>query len=269
MNFVAPALADLGTGPALFDRLAGMEGETYRLVKSRRTFRFEHGGSAYFAKVHFGVGWGEIFKNLVSLRLPILGAGDELRAIRRLESLGVPTMEAVAFVQLGANPAARRSAIVTRELEDTISLEDLFLQHDVTPLQRRRLVEAVASMTCRMHGGGLNHRDLYICHFHLHRDSLDERRPHLSVIDLHRAQIRGRTPRRWLVKDVAGLFFSTFDAGLSERDYLRFVRRYSGKPLGRALIEDAGFWRDVARRACRLYRSEFGEVPTHIREMLA
>ncbi|MDZ7686637.1 MAG: lipopolysaccharide core heptose(I) kinase RfaP [Gammaproteobacteria bacterium] len=197
------------------------------------------GPCAIFAKVHFGVGWGEIAKNLVTLRLPVLGAGDEWRAIRRLELLGVPTMTPVAFVELGRNPAAKRSAIVTQELTGTISLEDLVAEHSVTVSERRALVRRVARITHDMHDGGVNHRDLYICHFHLARHGAALEAP-LYVIDLHRAQLRSRTPVRWRIKDVAGSFSSTFDAGLTRRDYLRFIRRYSGKPLERSSVRGPG-----------------------------
>lgn len=269
--FTAAELAALGTGPALLDQLAGMEGQTYREVKTRRTFRFEYDGRAYFAKLHYGVGWREIFKNLFSLRLPVVDAANELLAIRRLEQLGVPTMDAVAFATDGFNPASRRSAIITRELNDTLSLEDVVLRHTLSAAERRRLVDEVARLTRLMHEGGVNHRDLYICHFHLKCEpaGMIPVVPTLFVIDLHRAQVRRRTPDRWRVKDVGGLFFSAFDAGLSIRDCLRFVRRYSGKPARRALSEDAAFWRAVVRRALKLYQAEFGPVPRSIETSIA
>jgi hypothetical protein len=47
--------------------------------------------------------------------------------------------------------------------------------------------------------------------------------PIIPLIDLHRAQLRKKTPRRWVVKDVAGLYFSVMDIGLTQRDLFRFV----------------------------------------------
>ena len=44
-----------------FVELEKTEGEIFRQVKNRRTFRFELDGHGYFAKVHRGVGWREIF----------------------------------------------------------------------------------------------------------------------------------------------------------------------------------------------------------------
>lgn len=268
MKFVSTELRGLAGPDELYDALAGMEGEVYRQVASRRTFRFEHGGQHYFAKVHSGVGWKEIFKNLSQLRLPVIGANNEWRALKHLEQLGIPTLTPVAYSETGRNPARRRSCIVTSALTNTLSLEDLVLAGPVAPPLRRRLIVEVARMSRLMHANGLNHRDLYICHFHLDLSTKDTADPQLHIIDLHRAQLRRRTPMRWVVKDVGGLFFSVFDAGLTRRDLFRFVRHYSGKRLSTTLHEDRRFWDAVIERARRLYVQENGTVPAHVEGLL-
>lgn len=258
MNYLDPELQELLSETAMFEQLANMDGEVFREVASRRTFRFRHAGRDYFAKVHHGVGWREIIKNLLQMRLPVLGAANEWIAIRRLDDLGVDTMVPVAYSRSGANPATQRSCIVTRALVDTISLEDLAAGGPVPLALKRRLISRVAAISARMHEGGVNHRDLYICHFHLDLATRDQESPKLHVIDLHRAQVRRRTPRRWIVKDVAGLLFSAFDAGLTRTDLVRFMKAYSGKPFRTTLQEDERFWRQVVGRARRLYEQEFG-----------
>ncbi|MGB1428710.1 MAG: lipopolysaccharide kinase InaA family protein, partial [Cycloclasticus sp.] len=69
-----------GTSPS-FDELMALEGELYRQVARRKTLKFSMNGRVYFAKIHQGVGWGEIFKNLFQGRLPILGAKNEYDAL--------------------------------------------------------------------------------------------------------------------------------------------------------------------------------------------
>ena len=86
------------------------------------------------------------------------------------------------------------------------------------------------------HGGGVNHRDFYICHFLLHLP-VDAGAPRLSLIDLHRAQVREKTPRRWRDKDLAALYFSALDIGLTKRDGLRFLKTYFARPL-RGILQD-------------------------------
>ena len=80
----------------LFRNLQGLEGKVYRHVKGRKTLQFELAGKSYFVKQHFGVGWREIFKNVLQLRMPILGAENEWQAIQKLTSLGLATMTSVA-----------------------------------------------------------------------------------------------------------------------------------------------------------------------------
>ena len=95
---------------------------------------------------------------------------------------------------------------------------------DATPLELRRdLLRSVADSVRRMHAGGVNHRDCYLCHYLTPRDGKKFGKT-VYVIDLHRAQLRRRVPRRYLVKDLAGLCFSSFGANLSKREALRFVR---------------------------------------------
>ena len=123
-RFIDDPFRTLWFGRVPFEAVEALQGDVFRELEARRTLRTEVAGCGYFVKIHRGVGWAEIFKNLLSLRLPILGAENEWLAIKRLEQLGVDTMHGVAFAQRGRNPASRHSFIVTEELAPTVSLED-------------------------------------------------------------------------------------------------------------------------------------------------
>ena len=236
----------------------------YRNKEGRRTLRFEQGGKSFFLKLHTGVGWSEILKNLLQLRLPVLSACNEYEAIRALEAIGVDTLAVAAFEERGANPAHRLSMLVTDDLVGTVSLEDFcadWASRPPAPALRIRLVRTLATIARAMHGAGINHRDFYLCHLHLDLATVDDEQPRCHVIDLHRAQQRDVIPRRWQVKDLAGLYFSAMDCGLTRRDLLRFLRHYELGGLRTALGERAGFWRSVVHRAERLYRRERGAEP--------
>lgn len=126
----------------------------------------------------------------------------------------------------GARGQPRAPAFVTEELAPTASLEDDCRDWPADPPLKRALIARVAEMARRMHEGGVNHRDFYPCHFLLHLDPPTPQQLRLSIIDLHRAQLRARSPRRWRNKDLAGLYFSTLRVGLARRDRLRFLRVY-------------------------------------------
>lgn len=103
----------------------------------------------------------------------------------------------------------------------------------------------------------------YICHFLLHTDkpvSADDFR--LSVIDLHRAQTRDATPKRWRNKDLAALYFSALDIGLTRRDKLRFLRTYFRRPLREILRDEAGLLAWMERKAEKLYerKQRYGDL---------
>jgi len=226
---------------------------------NRRTLRFERGGQGFYLKLHWGVGWREIIKNLTSLRLPVLGAKNEWRAIQKLEQLGVETMRLAGYGHVGLNPAQQQSFVITEELANCISLEDYCRDWPETPppfAHKRRLVERVAEMTRRLHRNGINHRDLYICHFLLQLPwDGQEETLHLHLIDLHRVQIRKQTPQRWVVKDVGSLHFSSMEIGLTQRDLLRFLRVYFRRPLRQFLTDEAEFLQAVQQRGDALYRT--------------
>ena len=74
----------------------------------------------------------------------------------------------------------------------------------------------------------------------------------LSLIDLHRAQVRDKVPRRWRDKDLSGLYFSALNIGLTERDKLRFLRTYFQRPLRRIITEEAVLLGMLERKAARL-----------------
>jgi heptose I phosphotransferase len=254
---LAEPFASLWAGRDPFVEVEKLEGEVYRELENRRTLHTEVAGQGYFVKIHRGIGWGEIVKNLLTAKLPVLGAGQELRAIERLTVAGVPTMTAVGYGERGANPATQHSFIITRALVPTISLEDFSLNWRTSPPPvrlKRALIERVGEMTGTMHRAGVNHRDLYIAHFLLHTDTpVTAEHLRLSLIDLHRAQIRPQINRRWRNKDLAALYFSTLDIGMTRRDNLRFLRVYFQRPLRDILRDEAPLLAWLEPKARKLY----------------
>lgn len=256
---LSPEFAEAWRGRDPFEAAFALEGEVFRKVKSRRTFRFELNGNGYFAKVHRGVGWREIVKNLLMGKRPVLGARNEYEALALLHRAGVDTMTSRAYGCRGTNPAKLDSFLITAELKNMTTLEDLcrdWPENPPPPRFRHALTRRLALSAKGMHGAGINHRDCYLCHFMLDNATRGDALPRLYVIDLHRAEIRAEVPYRYRVKDVAGLYFSAMDIGLTRRDRFRFMKVYSGKGLRDTLRGDAAFWRAVDSAARTLYRKE-------------
>lgn len=238
-----------------FEEVEKLEGIDFRKVKTRRTFRFEVAGKGYFAKVHHGIGWTEILKNLFQFKLPILGAANEFLALEKLHSIGINTMTCAAYGRKGSiNPAKQESFLITCELENMTSVEDIS-NAGTTEQIKHILIKKIAQSAGKMHASGVNHRDCYICHYLVNASEIT-RDSRVFVIDLHRAQIRTKVPYRYHVKDVAGLHFSSMDSKLSHRDRLRFIAEYCKHfPACR---NDKKFWADVDKTALKLYQKEQG-----------
>ena len=199
--------------------------------EGRRTVSFSHNGQRYYLKIHDGVGWKEIGKNLTSLRLPVLGAENEwkgvhhLRRLTLLQNIGLNTLNIAGygtrerrFGKILNNPAKRQSLIVTDEIPRAISLEDLFKDkkfwgRNANKLPdkicfKRWLIEQLAQTARILHNSGANHRDFYLSHFLLQRTKEShEPTPEncsLFLIDLHRMQIHKPTKSAWIKAIVQG-----------------------------------------------------------------
>ena len=254
-----------------FEEVDKLEGEIFRSIKNRRTLRFEVDGKSYFLKLHKNIGWKEILKNLIQLKKTAVGAKSEWLGINRLKELNIHTMTPVAYGLKGINPAHQYSFIITENLKNTVSLEDFCKNWQKNPPSfalKLALLKYVTHVTCTLHTNNINHRDYYLCHFLLEcpdgAGSIDPENIIAYLIDLHRTQIRKKTPVRWFIKDVSGIYFSSMDIGLTRNDLFRFIKGYSGKSLRRALHEDKYFWRAVTKKAKRTYKRDFGKLPTTV-----
>lgn len=269
-----------------FSNAKNLTGQVTREVSDRQTLRFELNGCGYYRKWHAGVGWKEILKNILQLRAPVLGAKNEWNALNKLHALAIPSLTPVAYGRRGVNPAQQKSFIITRELENLVQVDHFFSQNKVAPQLKWKILIKVAQIARELHAAGINHRDFYLCHFVLHKDSLannhpeslsDLAGPEIYLIDLHRAQMRAKVPERWLIKDLSGLLFSAMDLGFTQRDYWRFVRVYfnqefscrsivSVNPMTKNLhdlVANHGeLFNKIILRARKTYKRDFGIYPT-------
>ena len=240
-----------------FNAMMQLQGKAFRDVPGRKTMQVTIGGKSYFVKQHFGVGWGEIFKNLITFKKPILGAMTEVAAIQKLDEIGIPNTPLVAYGQRGCNPATMQSFVLTEDLGDIITAEELSQDWQHKPAESKQaLIQALAELAKKLHGAGLCHRDFYLCHFVVKKAEFEQGKLNLHLIDLHR-MLQGQSPNgKSVMKDIAGLFFSGLQMGWGAEDLARFKQYYLQQP--------DGFWAQVETRAqallakfnsCLLYTS--------------
>src|SRR6185503_19070606 len=108
-----------------------------------------------------------------------------------------------------------RSFFVTADLAGYRAADKLI--EAGTPFET--LLAPTADLAGKLHRAGLHHRDLYLCHFVAKVDgaNVDAR-----VIDVARVSRFGRLlRRRWIVKDLAQFWYSTFAHGAAISDVQR------------------------------------------------
>lgn len=249
-----------------FEQARLQDGEIFRAREGRRTLRFTLNDKSYFLKYHAGIGWKEIIKNLLQGKLPVMSAMNEVHAIEAVANAGIATMTLAGYGERGRNPAHIESFVVTDDLANTLSLEDLIRHwrtHSPSPAFRHALLLAVAQLARTMHAAGVNHRDFYLCHFLMDKNAAaQETLAPLHLIDLHRAQRRQQVPRHWLIKDLAGLYFSTAEANPTRRELVQFLRVYTGTTAHLARRQQKRFWQAVQREADRLFQRHWHTRPT-------
>lgn len=242
---------------SLFNKLMSWPGQTYRAVKTRHTVAVNHQGQTFYIKRHWGIGCRESLKELSQGKWPIWGAYNEYRALKLLQQHQIPAPQLVAYGQQGCLLPYQQSVIVMTAVGSSVNLEDKLFECLNNPPQlhyKRYLIKQVARLAQRIHDLGLNHRDFYICHFILSDPQADK--PTLYVIDWHRAQKRRSVPKRWLVKDLAGLYFSTLDYPLTQTDLAYFLSHYFNCSFKAVVKRYPKLLQQIDRKAKRLYCRE-------------
>lgn len=241
---IKESLGDVDT----FRALMQLQGKAFRDVKGRKTIQVQLAGRSFFLKQHFGVGWREIFKNLLSFKRPILGAMTEVEAIQKLGEIGISTTPLIGYGVKGRNPAMQQSFLITEDLGDIISLEDLCADWEQNPpsaVLKSKIIIGIAQLAAKLHGAGMCHRDFYLCHFVIKTSELAQGNVNLILIDLHRMLSKQPKDGSAAMKDIAGLYFSAMDCGFAEEDWLLFREHY--------LPQTDEFWAKVEARANQLY----------------
>jgi hypothetical protein len=184
----------------------------------------------------------------------------EWRHLQRARALGLPVPLAVAAAEYIGPWFRFQSFLAVEELTDMVPL------HQAIPEAARRfdsktfrewkhgLIQEVAGLIRSLHGHRCFHKDLYLCHFYIPRRqvAMPVHWPgRVFLIDLHRFGYHPFTWRRWQLKDLAQLLYSSDIEGIDIRDRLCFWQAYHGNRY-RGLGES--FFRRLVVLKYRQYR---------------
>jgi len=181
------------------------------------------------------------------------GARHEWNAMWAFLDLGLPGPVPVAWGQ-GRN----FSAVVSEAINHVMKLDQWAEKKcgstdpkgDEWLGIKEDLIKDVAKIVGKMHANGLHHQDLYLCHFLCGSEKYG--RP-LTLIDLQRVRKHRKLPRRWQIKDLAQLYFSS-ERFVTEADRTFFWRVYKKTYGGISENEEQFLWRSIAKKSRRIRR---------------
>jgi heptose I phosphotransferase len=151
-------------------------------------------------------------------------AGMEWTWMLRLMQDGIPCVEPVAFGEQIDGRRESRSAILTAAVAGK-SLEAWVAESGPGDSATvGELIDPLAALIARLHDRGYVHRDLYLSH--VFYDPGSPPATALRLIDLQRVFRPRWRMRRWIIKDLASLNYSTPSRLVSTKARVRWLRRY-------------------------------------------
>jgi heptose I phosphotransferase len=127
----------------------------------------------------------------------------------------IPTIPLVGWGRL----ADGRSFLITEDLGGYSDAEKLVR----SGMPFERLLDSTAGLAGKLHGAGLHHRDLYLCHFFAREDDPSD----VRLIDVARVRrLSGFFRGRWIVKDLAQFWYSTLALPVTDEQRARWLARY-------------------------------------------
>lgn len=155
---------------------------------------------------------------------------------------GVPVPATVAAGEMLGSWGKLQSFLVVEELTDMLPLHEAIplaakkLSKEVFRQWKRGLVAEMARLARLLHDRRHFHKDLYLCHYFIHKNDLERLpgddlaawRGRVSLIDLHRLNHHPWTWWMWQLKDLAQLLYSCDVPGVDVRDQLAFWMHYRG-----------------------------------------
>ena len=226
--------------------------ERFRMVLSK-----SHGSKVVIYLKRLGYpGIFDCFKRRFTRQRMGTGIYDFIGA-QRLAENGVAVARPIAYGRERRWFGETRSFAMIEELPQAEALERLLPEwHDTKSAyallrDKKELIRQMALLVLRLHRSGYCHRDLYLSHVFLSKDKYGLER--LNLIDLQRVFQPRFIKRRWQIKDLAQLYYSSRDY-FSNMDMMRFLYEYfTCNQLGdyhKRLV------RSVHRKANRIERHE-------------
>jgi heptosyltransferase-2 len=170
----------------------------------------------------------------------------EFESAQLLTEAGINSPKTVAHGTQWGMIFEKRSFIITEKIPDAEALErklpDYFNKSDTVEnlKQRREFITRLARFIREFHETNFRHRDLYLSHIFY------SSKGNLYLIDLARAFQPLLFNRRFQIKDIAQIYYSSPRKYFSRTDRLRFYMNYTGRQ--KLTTTDKDFIRKVIKK---------------------
>ncbi len=218
--------------------------------RSRCEFTLDESGVKYFLKRYDSVPILTQLKNWAAHHKRAATAYFDIAPCGQLADAGVQTARVVAYGAVFEGLFEKRSFVITAEITNGESLEKKLPGFVSDPRNskdrrdRREFIGKLADFARKFHETGFRHRDFYLCHIFLTGDG------QFYLIDLQRAFKPILFKRRYRIKDITQLYYSSPGPIFTRTDRLRFYLRYSRKT--KLTLIDRIFIRALKSRAWRM-----------------
>lgn len=194
-----------------------------------------------YIKRYLPIPFKEKIKSLVSLKPYAFDGIHEWNALLKFHSLALPTM-----IPIAAGTSGESTFNLTVGITDYTRASDLFEKLKTDRLRRRKLIRSIAEMAGEMHAANCAHQDLYLVHIFVLENDDDA----IRLIDLQRLIMQDKLSRRWRVKDLAQLLFSSAPL-VTRSDILFFWKIYTGI-AGKGLYKNRALLKSIISKAGRI-----------------
>jgi heptosyltransferase II len=181
-------------------------------------------------------------------------AFHEFDAANKLTAAGINTPKAISYGEQRNALFETRSFVISEKVPDAESLERKLPDCFDGPAtneklkQRRDFIVQAATFIKRFHETNYRHRDLYLAHIFYGESGK------FYLIDLARVFKPVLMRRRFQIKDIAQVYYSSPGKFFSKTDRMRFYMTYAGQ--SRLRRKDKAFIRKVIKKAEQMARHD-------------
>lgn len=220
-----------------------------------------------YLKRHYRLPWWQRLLTLLWPGQNRTPAAQEWEHLHWCQAQGIPVPEPLAMGEYRGPGMKLQSFLAIAELTDMLPLHEAIPEAQVRlktgrfQQWKQQIIAEIARLTQMLHGQQRYHKDLYLCHFYAPETAINIGPMQLHLIDLHRLGHHPWLGWRWQVKDLAQLLYSSYIAGVTDRDRVRFLHLY----LGCRKLDEAGrrLLRAVRSKAAAYLRHNAKRMTTH------